>query len=109
MTLIDAIQAAAGGALGGAIVTTALWLYRRWRGDSTDVYVLIDGYTSNTEDMVVSVHARRQGADLAAITHAQRVGPLRYPGMSSNAVAADIVLKQLRVVNRDVHDQDDDA
>ncbi|MCV7424373.1 hypothetical protein H7K45_27890 [Mycobacterium yunnanensis] len=61
-----------------------------------NVYVLID--PKSDTDIVVSVHARHQGADLAAIEYAQRVAP------SANLVEG--VYKRLRIVNRDVQDDE---
>lgn len=71
-----------------------------------DVYVLIDEGHDNADDAVLGVFARRQGADLAAIEYAQRVGPLDYPATGSERKSIEMAYRRLVIVNRDVEDDD---
>lgn len=76
--------------------------------DAGDVYILVDRFpdSGDAADAIVSVHARRQGADLWANEYARFRGPLDYPGTGSDQKSIDKFYGQLAIVNRDVHDDE---
>lgn len=72
-----------------------------------DVYLLIDP-TLPPEVSVVSVHARHQGADLAAIEYAQKHSRIEQPFALDRTQAVQTVYSRLCIINRDLRDEDSD-
>ncbi|MCV7230700.1 hypothetical protein [Mycolicibacterium komossense] len=72
-----------------------------------DVYVLMDATEVTADAMVLSVHGRLQGAELARSEYANRYGPAAYPGIGSDEAAIKRLYNVLTIVNRDLQDGDE--
>lgn len=69
-----------------------------------DIYVLVDPQAVNAERMVVSVHGRLQGAELARSEYAHRVADANWP---DDYDAERRFYDRLIIVNRDLRDVDE--
>lgn len=92
----------------GLTIAAAETARRVIRRDPSDVYILVDRFPDDGDatNAILSVHARRQGAELAAIAHAQLRGPLDHPGTGSDEKSIEMAYRRLAIGNRDVRDNE---